>query len=89
MQLLSLYRAGRSNEAQALAAPFLEFERVRARLGGIQVLHSAIGAAGIADMGPLMPMISVVEPQNMAEVAKSVAALVAAEKAATREPALG
>jgi dihydrodipicolinate synthase/N-acetylneuraminate lyase len=88
-RLLALYRAGQWAEALAAAKPFLEFERVRARLGGIQVLHSAIGAAGIADMGPLMPMLSVVDTRNMDGVRRSVEALLAAEKVAHVEPVAG
>lgn len=64
MALLTGLRAG----AEVDIEPFLDFERVRAKLGGIQVLHSAITASGIADMGPMMPMVSVVKERNMPEV---------------------
>lgn len=78
-RLLATLRSGDLAAAETMVAPFLEFERVRARLGGIQVLHSAITAAGIADMGPLMPMVSVVKPRNMDDVANIARALLALE----------
>jgi dihydrodipicolinate synthase/N-acetylneuraminate lyase len=84
LELLRLYRLGATDEAAAKIAPFLAFERLRSRLGGIQVLHEAVAAAGIADTGPLLPMLSRVRPENWAEVRQAVAALVAAEQAARR-----
>lgn len=80
MRLLALLRAGSLREAEAAAEPFLAFERLRTKLGGIQVLHDAIRLAGITETGPLMPMISNVKPQFAGEVAEAAAALVAAEK---------
>lgn len=75
LDLLALYRAGRLVEAEAAIQPFLAFERIRAQLGGIQVLHSGITASGIADMGPMMPMVSVVKERNMEPVRAIVAEL--------------
>lgn len=74
MKLLRLYQGGQHAEADRLARPFLEFERLRKRLGGLQVLHAAVSAE-IAEMGPPMPMISRVEPQFMEEVRRTAAAL--------------
>jgi len=79
-RLLGLLRANRLDEADALAAPFLAYERVRARLGGIQVMHEAVGLAGIADMGPLMPMISNVKPRFRDEIKAAVAALIEVDR---------
>ncbi len=46
---LRFYKAGRGAEALELSRPFLEFERVRTDLGGLQVLHDGMRLAGIAD----------------------------------------
>lgn len=91
MNLLSLYRTGRFVEAEAAAQPFLAFERVRSRLGGIQVLHDGVTASDIADMGPLMPMVSNVKPQFMDEVRAAVSALRAANEKVgqVRQPTRG
>ncbi len=82
MSLLEHLRSGDLETAATIAKPFLDFERVRSELGGIQVLHSGITASGIADMGPMMPMVSVVKERNMGEVRRVVAGLESAEKVA-------
>jgi dihydrodipicolinate synthase/N-acetylneuraminate lyase len=61
--LLAAYRAHDLDEAERLRSPFLAFEKVRMALGGISVLHDAVSMSGIADMGPILPMLS-----NIAEV---------------------
>lgn len=78
-ELLALYRTGQADEALRLSAPFLEFERLRVELGGIPVLHDAIGLAGLGDFGPLSPMLSNLTDAARARIAPVVAALVAAE----------
>ncbi len=58
MALLRAYKSGSTEEAERIRAPFLAFEQVRARLGGIAVLHAAVTLSGIADMGPILPLVS-------------------------------
>jgi len=70
--------AGAPGEARRLLAPVLELERVRAMLGPIQVLHDAVSHAGIAPMGPQMPMLSRVKDKYRAEMAAALAALIPA-----------
>jgi dihydrodipicolinate synthase/N-acetylneuraminate lyase len=82
-ELLALYRAGQAAEARRLGAPFLEFERLRMKLGGIAVLHDAVGLAGLGDCGPLSPMLSNLTEAGKAEIAPVVAELRAAEAAAS------
>jgi dihydrodipicolinate synthase/N-acetylneuraminate lyase len=81
-ELLALYRAGKHAEADALSAPFLEFERQRARLGGTAVLHDAVTLSGIADCGPLLPMLSNLADDAKAQIRPSIGALLAAEDGA-------
>jgi dihydrodipicolinate synthase/N-acetylneuraminate lyase len=81
-EILSLHRAGRTAEALAASEPFLAFERVRAKLGGIATLHDAVTLSGIADCGPTLPMLSNLTPAGRAEVAPLVEGLIAAEAAA-------
>ena len=87
MRLLATLRRGDGEAADAAAAPFLAFERLRAQLGGIQTLHSAVTASGIADMGPLMPMVSMVKERNMPLVRGAVAELMQAERKASAQVA--
>jgi dihydrodipicolinate synthase/N-acetylneuraminate lyase len=88
-QLLALYKGGRAPEAAELSRPFLEFERVRAELGGIQVLHDGLRLSGIADTGPLMPMVSNLPAEKLAPVRAVVEALKVAEARARSEKLAG
>ena len=78
--LLRAYRTGDLVEAERLRAPFLAFERVRARLGGIAVLHDAVTLSGIADMGPILPMLSNLPAEARPSVQAVVDGLMAVEK---------
>ncbi|SFZ85668.1 Dihydrodipicolinate synthase/N-acetylneuraminate lyase [Devosia enhydra] len=80
MRLLALYKSGRTAEALALSEPFLAFERLRSELGGIQVLHDAVTLSGLADMGPIMPMVSNVKARHHDRVRAAAEALLAAER---------
>lgn len=68
-------------EARLLLPPVLEMARIRAMLGPVQVLHDAVSEAGIAAMGPQMPMISCVKDKYRDPFRAAVAALMAAEAA--------
>ncbi len=86
-RLLALYRAGQFEEARREVEPLLAFERLRARLGGIQVLHDAVTAAGVAPMGPQLPMISSVPAASLEELKAVANRLLDADRAAAgREP---
>lgn len=82
-KLLAWLRAGRLDEAAHAAAPFLEFERLRSRFGGIAMLHDAVALAGIADTGPMLPMLANLDAAARAAIAPSVQALLAAEAASS------
>jgi dihydrodipicolinate synthase/N-acetylneuraminate lyase len=75
MALLQAYKSGNTAEAERIRQPFLEFERVRARFGGISVLHAAVTLSGIADMGPILPLLSNVPDTNHGEVRRVVEGL--------------
>ncbi len=80
-RLLRALKAERYAEARELIAPFIAFERVRARRGTLQALHEAV-SQHILDMGPLTPMVSNVKAQFRNEVTEVLPALVEAERAA-------
>jgi dihydrodipicolinate synthase/N-acetylneuraminate lyase len=73
MRILALCREGRWDEAEVERATFLPLENLRDAFSPIRVLHDAVTLAGIADMGPMLPMLS-----NLAE----------AQRAPVREAAL-
>ena len=58
MQILHLLKAKRYDEAEKIRAAYIPLEDQRDALGPIRVLHDAVTLAGIADMGPMLPMIS-------------------------------
>lgn len=82
-ELLRLLRSGDLRQVQPLLEPFLVFERARSRFGGISVLHDAVTLSGLADCGPMLPMLSSLDAQQRAEIRPLVDALMAAEDAAT------
>lgn len=80
MRILELLKAQRYEEAGKLRAAYLPLEDQRDALGPIRVLHDAVTLAGIADMGPLLPMISNLEPAERPAVQAAAAALLAHDR---------
>lgn len=75
MQLLSLLQQGRYDEAEAVRQRYLPLEDLRDGINPIRVLHEAVGLAGIADMGPILPMLSgldAAERERVAPVARAL-----------------
>jgi dihydrodipicolinate synthase/N-acetylneuraminate lyase len=58
MRILALCKDGRWDEAEEERAQFLPLENLRDAHSPIRVLHEAVTLAGIADMGPMLPMLS-------------------------------
>ncbi|CAN5128544.1 dihydrodipicolinate synthase family protein [soil metagenome] len=58
MRLLMLLTEGRYEEAEQERAAFLPLEDCRDDLSPIRVLHEAVTLADIANMGPMLPMLS-------------------------------
>lgn len=65
--------------AHHMLAPVMEMSRIRTMLGSIQVLHDAVSEAGIAQMGPPMPMISRVKDKFRLPFLAAVQAVMSAE----------
>jgi dihydrodipicolinate synthase/N-acetylneuraminate lyase len=63
MKILKLIKAARYDEVQALRAHYLPLEDLRDSINPIRTLHEAVTLAGIADMGPILPTLSNIEPQ--------------------------
>jgi dihydrodipicolinate synthase/N-acetylneuraminate lyase len=58
MEMLALLKAKRWDEAAQLRELFLPLEDARDAISPIRVLHDAVTLAGIADMGPMLPLLS-------------------------------
>ncbi|MFY3549098.1 dihydrodipicolinate synthase family protein [Achromobacter insolitus] len=77
MRLLHLLRDGRYDEAEAVRQQYLDLEDCRDSISPIRVLHDAVTLSGVADMGPMLPLlsgISAAERERVAPVARALAA---------------
>lgn len=61
LALLTALKAGDEEKALELQTPFLPLEDLRDSLSPIRTLHSAVSLAGIAEMGPMLPMLTEIE----------------------------
>jgi dihydrodipicolinate synthase/N-acetylneuraminate lyase len=67
--------------AAKLRERYLPLEDARDAYSPIRVLHEAVRLAGIADTGPMLPLLSNLEPERHEQVKQAAAALLAADKA--------
>ncbi len=77
MLLLSMLQEQKYAEAEDLRARYLPLEDCRDGISPIRVLHDAVTLAAIADMGPMLPLLtglSKAEREQVAPVAKSLLA---------------
>ncbi len=75
MRLLALLKAKKYDEAEKIRAAYIPLEDQRDARGPIRVLHDAVTLAGIADMGPILPMISNLDASEKAAVKAAAVAL--------------
>jgi dihydrodipicolinate synthase/N-acetylneuraminate lyase len=57
-RMLALLNERRYDDAQAIRSRYLPLEDARDAISPIRVLHDAVSLAGIADMGPILPMLT-------------------------------
>jgi dihydrodipicolinate synthase/N-acetylneuraminate lyase len=75
MRILALCKDGRWDEAEEERAKFLPLENLRDAHSPIRVLHEAVTLAGIADMGPMLPMLSNIAEAHCAPIREAALAL--------------
>jgi dihydrodipicolinate synthase/N-acetylneuraminate lyase len=75
MKLLALLKAKKYDEAEKIRAAYIPLEDQRDARGPIRVLHDAVTLAGIADMGPMLPMISNLDASERPAVKAAAVAL--------------
>lgn len=78
--LLSCMRAQRYADGEAIRAYFLPLEDLRQSISPIRVLHDAVTLASVADMGPLLPLLSNLSSAERNIVADASRRLVAYEQ---------
>jgi len=87
MRLLALLKSKRYAEAEKIRAAYMPLEDQRDALGPIRVLHDAVTLAGIADMGPLLPMIANLGPEETKAVRGPAQALLAHDRSIATQTA--
>lgn len=75
MKILALCKAGQWAEAEEERKAFLPLEDCRDAFSPIRVLHDAVTLAGIADMGPMLPMLSNLPESQRGKVRDAALAL--------------
>jgi dihydrodipicolinate synthase/N-acetylneuraminate lyase len=88
MRLLQSLQKNDFPKAEKIRAAFLPFEDCRDAMGPIRVLHDAVTLAGTADMGPILPLLSNLEPAERAKVLPAARALLAYDKSLLEEKTL-
>lgn len=79
MHMLRLIQTGEYKAADQVREIFKTLEDLRNGINPVRVLHSAVAGAGIAETGPLLPMMSPVSVSEAAEIADAANELLAAE----------
>lgn len=85
--ILTALKAGRMEEAARLREHFLPLEDLRDGINPIRALHAAVTLAGIADMGPILPMLSDVTGDEAARIKDAATRLLAQDRALARRAA--
>lgn len=81
MKLLRLLQEKRYDAAENIRAAYLPLEDCRDEVNPIRVLHDAVTVSGIADMGPMLPMLEGVDEHVRARLKPVTRALLAHDEA--------
>ena len=81
-QMLAALRRKDYSEAERIRRIFMPLEDLRNEINPIRVLHEAVRLAGIANTGPLMPLLTNVEEADHARIREAAVNLLVADKAA-------
>lgn len=82
MRMLAALRSGAEGPAERIRETFRPLEELRNSIHPIRVLHAAVRLAGIADTGPLLPLLSDVDLADEGPIRAAASRLLAAETAA-------
>ena len=83
----SALKSGDFDRAEELRAAFMPLEDCRDALNPVRVLHDAVTLAGIADMGPILPLFHNLEEGERPAVARAARDLLAFDRALSQESA--
>jgi dihydrodipicolinate synthase/N-acetylneuraminate lyase len=80
MALLRAAKEGHTDEAQRIGDAFMPLETLRDDISLIRVLHDAVTFSKIADMGPILPLLSSTPVEHHAKIAAATEALLTFER---------
>jgi len=87
MRYLRALQSGDRARSEKLLQPFLKLEALRERSSAIRVLHQAVTCSGIADLGPILPLLTPPASEEHEEIKAAARELYEAEMAARSVPA--
>ena len=87
MSFLHALKRGDEAEAKRQLEVFLPLEALRERHNAIRVLHTAVSLSGVADMGPILPLLTEADPAIHGDIQEAARALLAAEMSARQQAA--
>ena len=76
MRMLQAAQRRDDAEAERIRAIFRPLETLRDAINPVRVLHAAVRLAGVADTGPIVPLLSPVSEEQEARIREAVEALV-------------
>jgi dihydrodipicolinate synthase/N-acetylneuraminate lyase len=79
-QILAACKRQDWETAAKIRERYIPLEDCRDGISPIRVLHEAVRLAGIADTGPILPLLTNLEPERHEEVKKAATALLAADR---------
>jgi len=71
MQMLRALQSGDLARAEQIRAGFRPLEDLRNRINPIRVLHAALALAGVADTGPMLPLLSEIDGRDRPEIERA------------------
>lgn len=80
MRMLAALRSGDRERAEAIREQFRPLEDLRNEINPVRVLHAAVAGAGIADTGPVMPLLSDVPATELPRIEEAAQRLRAADR---------
>ncbi len=80
MDMLRAIKAGDFATAERIQAIFRPLEDLRNAINPIRVLHTAVSLVGIAEMGPILPLLSEVSETNRPAIREAAAKLLEQEQ---------
>jgi dihydrodipicolinate synthase/N-acetylneuraminate lyase len=78
--LLAALKKKDYERAETLRSAFIPLEDLRDSLSPIRVLHEAVRLAELADTGPILPLLSNIEPEHHARIKKAAQDLLSTDR---------